>query len=573
MAGSSYWDKFTNQRITRRRALQSAGVAGAAAGAIWLVGCGGGDDDDNGTNGSSTPGGNNGGDEGTPKAGGRYSVGSTADFDTFDPYIGIAASVGYFPRLYNVLANFSALDSSFRFDDLSTGYEQPDDTKYVFAIRPGVKVGPNPLGVPERDLNAQDVVTSYERIKSLPQSNAYAFIGKWLAAQEASADGMTYTFTATGPYAFFRNRIGSPINMVAPVEALTDANIGKLRSQAAGAGPYTLRDYAEGQGATLDKNPNYYRKDEKNNNAQIPYVDGIDVKIITDRAAIRTAFQTNQLSVYTAETVDEANQLNQGDQYNEVRDPVNTFIAFTMNPTKDPWKDDRIRKAANFAIDREAYVKTVYNGEAKANGIYHWPLGDLCLPDDQLKEYQRYDPAEAKKLIQAATGNDTVKIKMMYPAESTIEQHNLHLPIFLQQMKDAGFDVEEEPLAFATWLDRYTNLDYDSTLALNQVYEYAEFNMDWQHSEGPARNKIYATGIGSLYPEIDAEIDRVKGITDPEEFKQASWDLQKMIYEKGPAFLPLVSPYSFTLYQKYVKGITEGIGASALFLNDWWLDL
>ena len=162
---------------------------------------------------------------------------------------------------------------------------------------------------------------------------------------------------------------------------------------------------------------------------------------------------------------------------------------------------------------------------------------------------------------------------MMYPAESTIEQHNLHLPIFLQQMKDAGFDVEEEPLAFATWLDRYTNEDYECSLALNQVYEYAEFNMDWQHSEGPARNNIYAKGVGALYPEVDAEIDRVKGITDPEEFKQASWDLQKLIYEKGPTFLPLVSPYSFTLYQKYVKGITEGIGASALFLNDWWLDL
>jgi hypothetical protein len=46
-----------------------------------------------------------------------------------------------------------------------------------------------------------------------------------------------------------------------------------------------------------------------------------------------------------------------------------------------------------------------------------------------------------------------------------------------------------------------------------------------------------------------------------------------MIYEKGPTFLPLVSPYSFTLYQTYVKNITEGIGASALYLNDWWLDV
>ncbi len=34
--------------------------------------------------------------------------------------------------------------------------------------------------------------------------------------------------------------------------------------------------------------------------------------------------------------------------------------------------------------------------------------------------------------------------------------------------------------------------------------------MDFQHSEGPARNNIYAIGVGKLYPEIDAEIDRVK---------------------------------------------------------------
>ena len=44
-------------------------------------------------------------------------------------------------------------------------------------IRPGVKVGPNSLGVPERDMTAEDVQISYERIKTLPQSNAFGFIG------------------------------------------------------------------------------------------------------------------------------------------------------------------------------------------------------------------------------------------------------------------------------------------------------------------------------------------------------------------------------------------------------------
>jgi peptide/nickel transport system substrate-binding protein len=562
MAGS-YWDKFTRQRISRRRALQSAGAAGAAGAAIWLVGCGGGDDD------GDDNGGGNGGDG--PVAGGTYRVAGTADFDTFDPYIGIAASVAYFPRLYNVLANFSALDTSFRFDDLSTGYEQPDENTYVFAIRPGVKVSPNSLGVPERDLDASDVVTSYERVKTLPQSNAFAFIGQWMESQEASADNQTYTFKTPRPYAFFRNRIGSAINTVVPKEALTDENIAKLRQQAAGAGPFMLESYTEGQGATLVKNPNYYRKDADNSNAQLPYIDTFDVKIITDQATLLTAFQSDQLDSYSTTNVDESNSLQAGNNFNVVKDPVNTFLAFTMNPDRGPWRDDRIRMAANYAMNRQDYIDIVYKGEAQANGLLHWPLGDLALQPDELAEYQSYDPGKAKELIRAATGQDTVDITVMYPAESDIEQHRLHLPIWLEHMQAAGFNVTQDAQAFPTWLDNYTNLNYDASLALNQVYEYAEFSLDWQHSEGPARNNIYAKGLGALYPEIDEEIDRVKSLTDPEEFKEAILQWQRDVFEKGPTFLPLVSPYSFTLYHPRVHNIPQGIGASGLFVNTWYI--
>jgi ABC-type transport system substrate-binding protein len=132
--------------------------------------------------------------------------------------------------------------------------------------------------------------------------------------------------------------------------------------------------------------------------------------------------------------------------------------------------------------------------------------------------------------------------------------------------------VNEDPQAFATWLDNYTNLNYDASLALNQVYEYAEFNFDFQHSQGPARNGIYTTGVGRLYPEIDAAIDDVKSTTDPEEFITKAHDLQRLLYEKGPTFMPIVSPYGFTLYQKYVQGIPQGIGASGLFVNTWYID-
>src|SRR5436853_578807 len=207
---AGYWDKITAQRVSRRRVLQSAGVAGAAAGAVWLVGCGGG---------SSNK---------TPSAGG--TSGATAAKGT--------------PK----------------------------------------KVGPNPLGVPERALDASDIVESYARVLTLKDSNAYGFLGKWMHSQTASPDNKTYTFKTPKPYAYFQNRIGSPINTIVPKEALSDVNVEKLKQQAAGAGAFILKSYTEGQGAELARNPNYYRKDTNNNNAALPYIDGLSGKIITAQA-------------------------------------------------------------------------------------------------------------------------------------------------------------------------------------------------------------------------------------------------------------------------------------------------
>ena len=56
-----FWNKVTAQRISRRRALQMAGVTGASVGAIAIVGCGGGSDNKK-----------------TPAAGGSPAAGKTS---------------------------------------------------------------------------------------------------------------------------------------------------------------------------------------------------------------------------------------------------------------------------------------------------------------------------------------------------------------------------------------------------------------------------------------------------------------------------------------------------------------
>jgi ABC-type transport system substrate-binding protein len=240
-----------------------------------------------------------------------------------------------------------------------------------------------------------------------------------------------------------------------------------------------------------------------------------------------------------------------------------------MNVTRDPWTDPRIRKAANFAINRQDYIDRVYGGAAAANGVVHWCVNG-ALSEEELEEYQRYDPAQAKALIQEATGNDSIDINVMFPT-SPIQEHDRHLPIFLQQMQEGGFNINQDPRDLGGWLASYREKDYDASLSLNQIYETAEIPLDFQHSKGPAGSDIYATGLQD--PELDAMIDATKRITDFDEQTQAIKDVQKTIYEKGPTFLPFVTPFSRTLYWNYVKDVPSGLGSTGLFLtHNMWLD-
>lgn len=562
MTTSSYWQKIQRQRLTRRKMLAVSGAS--VAGLAIAAACGG--DGDAPTPASSQNG-------GTPRAGGRLQLGTDLIIDTLDPHTSIAGGPTYFPRIYNVLMAQSSVDTSFRFDDLAATLEQPDDNTWIFGIRPGVTIAPNDMGVPERDMDAIDAYESFERIRNLDQANAAVFVNDWFAEHQASADGTTYTVRTPSPYAWFLFRMSFFVNNIPPRELIA-GDVEQLRAAAVGGGPFSvpLDGYSESERLVLNKNPNYYRTDLNNGGAQLPYLDGMDVRIIPDRASRRTAFLSKQTHSYDAESKAEADELVAGnDVYQASRDPVNTYISVVMNVNRPPYDDPNIRKAVMYSINRAQYVELVYGGDAQANGLVHWPTGAYALPPEELDELQKFDPELSKQLITEAGFDLPLKIKVIYPANTTDEEHSTHLPIFLEQMAASGFDVEQDPQDIATWLENYTNLNYDMSLSLNQVYETPEIPLDWHHSNGPTGDGIFSTGLQD--PDLDAAIVAAKSITDTGELVDAIHQLQRDIYEKAPAFLPLVSPFSRTLYWDFVRNVPTGLGLVGLLLNEIWLDL
>ena len=49
-------------------------------------------------------------------------------------------------------------------------------------------------------------------------------------------------------------------------------------------------------------------------------------------------------------------------------------------------------------------------------------------------------------------------------------------------------------------------------------------------------------------------------------------DVQRLIYEKGPTFLPIYSWNDFTLRWDFVKNWPQGLGATENLVNTWWLE-
>jgi len=564
---TNYWQRFQRQRISRRRLLAGTGLS--AAGLAFAAACGGG-----GAGTAQTPGpGGASPPTGQPKRGGRFKSSVPGDWGTIDPSTSVGPATAIFPRIYNVLFSRSNVDTNFIFMDLAESMEQVDPITYTFKIRPGVKIAPNSLGIPERDMDAFDAKARFDRARADRDDLARAFTEPTLDSHQAP-DASTFILKLKRPYAYFMSRLGRAMGgTIAPREFFEQGI--SLKDKGVGGGPFFVRpgSYEEAGGIMLDRNPNYYRKDEATGQ-QLPYVDGIDVARITERQTRRAAFLDRQIYTYGTETVDEAKDLErQQPRLYSVKGPVFTFISFTMNVTRDPWKDDRIRKAALYALDRKQFVDLIVGeGEGKPNGLVHWPTGPYAFSDEELEELQPHDPKRSRDLIRAATGEDKIKIKVTYPV-TDIEFHDRHLPIFLQQMREAGFDIDEDPKDFGTWLGDYTRVRYDASLSPNQVYETPEITLDWQSSKGPQQDGNFAIGVGALYPEIDRALLDSREATSTEEHIKKVKDVQRLIYEKGPSFLPIMSWYAYTMYWDFVKNVSSGLGDTGTFLSDFWLDL
>ncbi len=176
----------------------------------------------------------------------------------------------------------------------------------------------------------------------------------------------------------------------------------QMRRIPIGTGPFMVKSFEPGKMIRLVRNPNYWKPGR-------PYLDGIDMPIISSTSTRHLAFMAGDTDIYTPSAT----------LYKEVKAKLPDAIcevglsyAYTqlvMNPAVPPFGDARVRKAFALALDREAVVTTKGAGLDRIGGeLMPPPEGEWGLSKEQLASAPGYgqDPAkrldEARKLMREA---------------------------------------------------------------------------------------------------------------------------------------------------------------------------
>ena len=413
MSQGTYWG---SRALGRRSLLRGAAVGGAGLAGAALIGCG---------SGTKTPAPTGGAPAGAPAAApaaeqpvlsDAFVAVQTRDAPSLEPLDAnvytIPERVGLvYPRLLLSVLEDKNDQKSVKWvpSYVVQSWEQQDGGKtQTFKLKPGVKYQ-NIAPLNGRDFTSEDVKFSIERYMKHPKST---FTNRFSDIDTIETpDKNTVVFKLKRPSRYLISSLGAETALISPPEIEKD-----YKTKVIGPGPFIHEEYLQGEGSKLKKNPDYI--DAKN-----IWYNRFLFKVMTDAASRNAAMKTGQVDfgIGGLTTAD----------LKAVEGPAVTtyplLSASTTNITwnmKNPrWADYRIRLAMSKAFDRQLYIDQTLQAQGKWTGIVQGDFGKWALTEAEVKAHnvQKYDPAEAKKLFDAAGGKPGMAVEFYFSSNGTLD--------------------------------------------------------------------------------------------------------------------------------------------------------
>lgn len=519
--------------------------------------------------------------------GGVFKINETEDFRSlYPPDITEVVSHRIANQVYQGLVKLDQEDLSIILPSLAEKWEISDDaTKFTFHLRKGVKFHDNACfeGGKGREVTAKDFKYCLDRICASDASNQmfWLFKDKVVGSNEyyestvkksplaggvtgiKVIDDYTLEIDLVYPFAGFLNIISHIACSVYPKEAFDMYGV-DMRTNCVGTGPFQVKKVKESEAVILERNPNFWGIDQYGN--QLPYLDGIKFSFIKEKKAELLEFKKGNLDMVFRlplemidDVVGELEEAKKGGNKPYVMQvvPAMTVFYLGLQHKLPPFNNADVRRAFNYAVDKESIVNYTLKGEGRAaiNGIVPPFKG---YDYENVKGYP-YSVEKAKEYLAAAgypngkgfpeiilqinPGGGDRNVQVAEVVQKMLSE-NLGIKITIEQMQFAQHleNLETGKALFwrASWIADYP----DPENFLNLLYG--------EHVPGDISSKSYINAVRYQSPKFDEVFNAA--LREPNTEKRMELYRQAdQIAVDDAATLPIFYDENTRLLQVYVK--------------------
>jgi len=360
--------------------------------------------------------------------------------------------------------------------DLATAMPTVSDNglTYTFHMRTGVRFSP-PVN---REVEPSDIKFSIERLFRI-DSGGVGFYSGIVGADQYSktrnggisgivADDQTHTITfhLTAPDGTFLEYMAIPFAFAVP-KGTPNRDISTVSRWRVGTGPYMISQYVPGDHITMIRNPNFHSWSP---NDPAGHLDQVEIKIGTDPEAAVNETAAGQLDWYfEAVAPDRLTELKARYPSQVHIYPRNDITYFLLNVRKPPMNNLLVRKAINYATDRNALVK-IFGGQGTPT--------ENILPPTLGSSYVRqwpypYDPARAKAMV-ARSGTKGMTVEVWSHATDPVPKAAQYMASVLDSL---GYHAVVKTLDEGVYFDTISTEKGDPQMA------FVQFDQDYPEAQ------------------------------------------------------------------------------------------
>ena len=412
---------------------------------------------------------------------------------------------------------------------LAESWQQLDDKTMQFKLRKGIKFHNGD------DFTAEDVKFSFERMMNSPR---IAFVLPPIERIDI-VDDYTVNIVTKTPFGPLLAHLSHPALGMVSKKLLTE-NPEALKEKPIGTGSYKFKEWIYGDKLVLEKNEDFYDKNERG----LKYIIFKNVVEASNRAI---GLETGEIDIATPiSSVDEENIKN-NPKLQLLTKPSISYTYIGMNMTKVPLNDIRVRKAINYAIDKQAIIDVILNGNGKiatspiAPGVFGFT--------DKTKNYE-YNVEKAKELMkEAGYENGFTTSILVFSGEANTQTAE----IVQAYLKEIGIDLKIEIVEVSAYWDMTErgvhNLFLGSWGVVTGDADYGLYAMYHSSAKGGAGNRDFYEN-----EKVDELLDKAKTEIDPETRKKLYEEAQILIVNDAPDVM-LYNRNLTVGAQKYIKGL------------------